>query len=72
MQNTFYGVQDMSNQTQIDTTIFKAMTPAVVAMLTGYVTVSDAFLAPLAVVMQDLPTSIAWLDAGNQALTYLV
>ena len=62
----------MSNQTKIDTTVFKAMTPAVVAMLTGYVTVSDAFLAPLSIVMQDLPTSIAWLETGTQTLTYLV
>ena len=62
----------MSNNTQIDTTVFTAMTPAVIAMLTGYVTVSDAFLAPLAVVMQDLPTSIAWLDMGTQTLTAMV
>ena len=62
----------MMNKIQVNTTIFKTMTPAIAAILTGYVTVSDAFLAPLSVVMQGVPSSTAWLNEGAQALTHLV
>ena len=61
----------MSNNTKIDNTALKAMTPTVVAMLTGYVTVSDAFLAPLAVVMETMPASTAWITGGVEMAMYM-
>ena len=55
----------------MDTTFFKTITPTIATMLTGYITVSDGFLAPLAVVMETMPSSMAWLDTGMDMALYM-
>lgn len=57
---------------KMDTTFFRAITPTIATMLTGYITVSDAFLAPLTVVMESVPAGIAWLDSGAGMVSLLI
>ena len=52
-------------------TVLKSITPAVIAMLTGYVTVSDSFLSPLSGTLERLPTSTAWLMDASQVVMYM-
>ena len=53
------------------TTVLKSITPAMVAMLTGYMSVSDSFLSPLSGTLERLPTSTAWLMDASQVAMYL-
>lgn len=58
-------------QKNMDTTFFRTITPTIATMLTGYITVSDVFLAPLAVVMESMPAGLAWLDSGMDMALYM-
>ena len=63
--------KDKMPKGKMDTTILYAITPTIATMLTGYITVSDGFLKPLAVAMETMPPSMAWLDFGMNISLYM-